>query len=147
MRFLLRTAFWFGIVMLLLPAFRSSDSGKRDTAPVGAVDAASAATATFSDMLQFCARQPSACAVGAQVAAAAGQRAQAGAKLLYAILSEKTAAGDQDAAISGPGGGRRELAAPVKGGRDTLTERDLVPEWRGPGRNKDASHKRGPADS
>jgi hypothetical protein len=146
MRFLLRAAFWFGIVMLLLPAFRLSDSGKRDTAPVGAVDAASAATATFSDMLQFCARQPSACAVGAQVATAAGQRAQAGAKVLYEMLSEKIAAGDQDAAISGPGG-RREVATPVKSGRDTLTERDLVPEWRGPGRTKDAPHKRGPADS
>jgi hypothetical protein len=147
MRFLLRAAFWFGIVMLLLPAFRSSDSGGREAAPVGAVDAASAATATFSDMLQFCARQPSACAVGAQVAAAAGQRAQTGAKLLYEMLSEKIAAAESDAAVTGPAAGRSELPASAKSGRDTLTDRDLAPEWRGPGRSKDASHKRTPAES
>lgn len=148
MRFLLRAAFWFGIVMLLLPAFRSPDSGRRETAPVGAVDAATAATATFSDMLQFCTRQPGACAVGAQVATAAGQRAQAGAKLLYEMLSEKIATADPESAVSSPGGGRREqLAASVKNGRDTLTDRDLAPEWRGPGRSKDASQKRTPSES
>jgi hypothetical protein len=99
-------------------------------------------------MLQFCTRQPGACAVGAQVATAAGQRAQAGAKLLYEMLAEKIATADPASAESGPGGGRREqLATPVKNGRDTLTDRDLVPEWRGPGRSRDASQKRAPSES
>jgi hypothetical protein len=147
MRFLLRVAFWFGLVLLLLPTTRPSDSDERKAAPVDAVGAASAASATFSDMRQFCTRQPDACAVGAQVAAAAGQRAQVGAKMLYDFLSEKLASAESDSAASGPGGGRREVAPPGKGTRDTLTHGDLAPDWRGPGKSKDAPHKRAPNES
>lgn len=147
MRFLLRAAFWFGLVMLLLPAVRSSGSGERDAAPVGALDAASAASATFSDMRQFCTRQPEACAVGAQVATAAGQRAQAGAKLLYELLSDQLATAESAGAATAAGTDRRESAAPANASRGTLTGRDLAPDWRGPTRNKDAPQKRVPAES
>ena len=62
MFFLLRTAFWLSIVILLLPAPESmkTESG------VGAAQAVSAASATFSDMSQFCSRQPDACQIGSQ---------------------------------------------------------------------------------
>lgn len=130
MRFLLRIAFWFGLVLLLLPAGRSLDSSGGQTKAVDPLDAASAATATFSDMRDFCTRQPSACAVGAQVAAAAGQRAQVGAQMLYEFLSEKLASKEStSAAGSGP--------------RSTLTQSDLVPNWRGPEKGRDAPHKPG----
>ncbi len=136
MRFLLRIAFWFGLVLLLLPTSRSPDSSGEQTKAVDPLDAASAATATFSDMRQFCTRQPEACAVGAQVAAAAGQRAQVGAKMLYEFLSEKIVSAESDSA-----------AALAKGSRDTLTHSDLVPNWRGPGKGKDAAQKRAPSES
>ena len=42
-------------------------------------------------MIQFCNRQPDACAAGAQFASAFGQRAEAGAKMLYEIVGEKLA--------------------------------------------------------
>jgi cytosine/adenosine deaminase-related metal-dependent hydrolase len=141
MRFLLRAAFWFGLVLLLLPAGRSSDSDARQNAAVAALDAASAATATFSDMRLFCTRQPDACAVGAQVATAAGQRAQVGAKMLYEFFSDKLAA-ESDGAATGAGGARRESVSPGKGVRDTLTHGDLTPDWRGPGTSKEPSQKR-----
>lgn len=147
MRFLLRAAFWFGLVMLLLPAIRSSGSGEKDIAPVGALEAASAASATFSDMRQFCTRQPGACAVGAQVATAAGQQAQAGAKLLYEMLSDQLAAGEPAGVATAAGTERRESAAPANAPRGTLTGRDLLPEWRGPARTKDVPQKRAPAES
>ncbi|MFZ1886044.1 MAG: DUF5330 domain-containing protein [Rhodoplanes sp.] len=137
MRFLLRIAFWFGLVLLLLPTSRSSDSSGEQTKAVDPLDAASAATATFSDMRQFCTRQPEACAVGAQVAAAAGQRAQVGAKMLYEFLSEKIVSAESDSAAG----------AAAKGSRDTLTHSDLVPNWRGPGKGKDAAQKRAPNES
>src|SRR5690349_3168636 len=79
MFFLLRTAFWLSIVILLLPAPESmkSESG------VGAAQAASAASATFSDMGQFCNRQPDACQIGSQALSHFGHKAQASAKWLY----------------------------------------------------------------
>ncbi len=59
-------------------------------AKVGATDAVVAAGAAVSDMSSFCDRQPEACVVGAQAAVAIGQRAQAGAKMVYDFVSERT---------------------------------------------------------
>jgi hypothetical protein len=120
MMFLLRTAFWIGVVLALLPTF-----GPKQSAPAagfGATEAVTAASATFGDMIQFCNRQPEACAAGAQFASAFGQRAEAGAKMLYEIVGEKLAksAADTDTTAS--------LS------QNTLTSADLAPVWRGPHR-------------
>src|SRR5262245_52341970 len=56
MRFLLRTAFWLSVVILLLPGGSPERPGS--TSDVGAGDAVSAAGAAVSDMRQFCVRQP-----------------------------------------------------------------------------------------
>jgi hypothetical protein len=146
MRFLLRAAFWLGVVMLLLPSVGSrSDSDGRQAPTVGAADAAAAASATLGDMRQFCTRQPDACAIGAQVAVAAGQKAQAGAKLLYEFLSETLAASESETPARGAATERRDAAA-AKGSKDTLTQRDLAPDWRGASRIKDAP-RRAPGDA
>ena len=87
MFFLLRTAFWLSIVLALLPT--GSSQPKSAEPSVGAIEAVSAAATAVSDMSQFCGRQPEACVVGAQAASAFGQRAQAGAKMVYEFLSEK----------------------------------------------------------
>ncbi len=68
MFFLLRMAFWLGLVLVLLPTDKSSDSDKGPQ--IGASEAISAATAAVSDMSQFCTRQPAACEVGGQAAVA-----------------------------------------------------------------------------
>ena len=79
MFFLLRMAFWLGLVLVLLPREKTPES---DNAPqIGASEAISAATAAASDMGQFCKRQPAACEVGGQAATAIGQRAQDGARI------------------------------------------------------------------
>jgi hypothetical protein len=125
MFFLLRMAFWLGLVLVLLPRDRTPESDKLPQ--VGASEAVSAATAAVSDMSQFCKRQPAACEVGGQAATVIGQRAQQGARKLYQIITDKRGSdrtgsiGDEnaDAAVTG--------AAP----RDTLTPDDLQAEWRG----------------
>ncbi len=87
MFFLLRMAFWLGLVLVLLPTDKTPDS---DKAPqIGASDAISAATAAVSDMSQFCNRQPAACTVGGQAATVIGARAQSGAKKVYQFITDK----------------------------------------------------------
>ncbi|MBV9968339.1 MAG: DUF5330 domain-containing protein, partial [Xanthobacteraceae bacterium] len=61
MMFLLRTAFWLGIVLALLPSF-SPKAAAPAPAGVDATEAVAAATQTLGDMFQFCSRQPNACA-------------------------------------------------------------------------------------
>ena len=123
MFFLLRMAFWLGLVLVLLPREKTPESDKLPQ--VGASEAVSAATAAVSDMSQFCKRQPAACEVGGQAATVIGQRAQEGARKLYQIITDKRAptiparsAANADDAVVG--------AAPG----DTLTPDDLLVEWR-----------------
>ena len=70
MFFLLRMAFWLGLVLVLLPREKTPESEKLPQ--VGASEAVSAATAAVSDMGQFCKRQPAACEVGGQAATVIG---------------------------------------------------------------------------
>ncbi len=137
MFFLLRMAFWLGLVLVLLPREKTPESDKLPQ--VGASEAVSAATAAVSDMSQFCKRQPAACEVGGQAATVIGQRAQEGARKLYHIITDKQAtdkpttdkkatdkkAPDHTGSIDGA---EAALAAP----RETLTPDDMVAEWRGP---------------
>lgn len=126
MFFLLRMAFWLGLVLVLLPREKTPEADKLPQ--IGASEAVSAATAAVSDMSQFCTRQPAACEVGGQAATALGHRAQEGARKLYHIITDKKAPdhtgsiGGADEADAAP-----EAAAPG----DTLTPDDLVAEWRG----------------
>jgi hypothetical protein len=121
MFFLLRVAFWLTVVLVLLPS-GGSQSAKSN---IGATDAIAAAGAAVSDMSGFCERQPSACVVGAQAATALGQRAQAGAKMVYDFLSEHSVRGDPTGVTNGTGHNW-----PVS--QDTLIASDLEPVWQGP---------------
>jgi hypothetical protein len=121
MFFLLRMAFWLGLVLVLLP--RDKTPGSEKMPQLGASQAVTAATAAVSDMSQFCKRQPAACEVGGQAATVIGQRAQDGARKLYQIITDKRSS-DHTGAI---GGIPEQLnwAAPT----DTLTPEDLQAEW------------------
>src|SRR2546430_3166143 len=89
MFFLLRMAFWLGLVLVLLPREKTPESDKLPQ--FGASEAVSAASAAVSDVSQFCKRQPAACEVGGQAATVIGQRAQAGARKRYQIITAKRA--------------------------------------------------------
>ena len=121
--FLVRMTFWFCVVLVLLP------SGAPQPAPqaqVGVGEAISAAKAAVDDVRQFCDRQPEACTVGSSAAVTLGHRAQAGAKMIYELLTERLGPNETGSMSAGAPGA---LTAPS---RDTLTPSDLVPLWRGP---------------
>ena len=127
MFFLLRMVFWVGLVLLLLPRDKTPESDKLPQ--LGASEAVSAATAAVSDMSQFCKRQPAACEVGGQAATVIGHRAQAGARKLYQIITDKRSP-DHTGSI---GGIENAAASPVEAApRDTLTLDDMQVEWQAP---------------
>ena len=125
MFFLLRMAFWLGLVLVLLPREKTPESDK--VPQVGASEAVSAATAAVSDMGQFCKRQPAACEVGGQAATAIGQRAQDGARQLYKIITDKKP--DHTSSIDPADGAEAAVALSA----DALTADDMAIEWRLPG--------------
>lgn len=123
MFFLLRMAFWLGLVLVLLPTEKTPESEKLPQ--IGATEAVTAAGAAMSDMSQFCVRQPAACEIGSHAATVIGHRAQAGARKVYEMITEKKP--DHTGSI---GGSEEETGynAPA----DTLTLDDLKADWRGP---------------
>src|ERR1700743_2516664 len=127
MFFLLRMAFWLGLVLVLLPREKTPESEKLPQ--IGASQAVQAATAAVSDMSQFCKRQPAACEVGGHAATVIGQRAEDGARKLYRIITDKRAP-DHTGSLGriDTDGGTDTDQAP----RDTLTQDDLAAEWQIP---------------
>lgn len=119
MMFLIRTAFWLSLVIMLIPVDSSQPTGSEaaDAAPVGAGEAADAAEATLSDVGGFCTRNPGACDVGARIGTTFMLKARAGARMVYEFIDAKLGTADHG----------------------TLTAADLAPAWRGP----DAAGKRG----
>ena len=134
MRFLLRMAFWLTLVLALLP---SGGSQPTPNLNVSAGEAMSAAKATVSDMGSFCERQPEACVVGSQAAVAIGQRAQAGAKMIYEYVNERFGARDVGTTENAATGKAVPLP-PVRPSQHTLSPADLAPAWRGPQPRREA---------
>jgi hypothetical protein len=133
MRFLLRVAFWLGLVLVLLPRDKTPETEKLPQ--IGASEAISAATAAISDMGQFCKRQPQACEVGGQAATVIGVRAQEGAHKVYHIITDKKPSEadkkspEHTGSIGGVENSDSQLAGPAPG--DTLTPDDLQAKWHG----------------
>jgi hypothetical protein len=142
MWFLLRMAFWLGLVLVLLPRDKNAESQKLPQ--ISAQEAVQAATAAVSDMSQFCKRQPSACEVGGQAATVIGARAQEGARKIFQMMKpaeadrkssdpeKKPSDADKKAPDhTGSIGGDDTDPAPVDvASQDTLTPNDLLADWR-----------------
>src|SRR5215212_1965684 len=137
MFFLLRVAFWLTIVLALLPSGGAQQSAQASAqTKVGATEAVVAAGAAVSDMGSFCERQPDACVVGAQAAVAIGQRAQAGAKMVYEFISDHASHSGETGSVNKPkqepklASVRTVPASP--GSQSTLKDSDLDLVWQGP---------------
>jgi len=126
MRLLLRMAFWLAVILLLLP---SGGSQRAANGSMTASDALSAASATVADLRSFCERQREACAIGSLAVAAIGQRAQAGAKMIYDYLTERFGPAETAGTLSNP---RSTPQSAAGASRDSLLPADLVPNWRAP---------------
>jgi hypothetical protein len=107
MFFLLRCAFWIGLVLLLLPIDTGPDESQ--TAGISPVKAFFAAQSTISDLSGFCERNPETCATGGQAIARIGEKAKVSAKLLIDYM-------DEDGTL-------------VTGATGTLSAADLEPAW------------------
>ena len=125
MFFLLRMAFWVGVVCVLLPS-----GGAKSTSPDAQIDATQAvslAGAAVSDMRGFCDRQPDACAAGGKVAVALGHKAEAGARTIYEFITTKLNEKSAPAEKAAP-----KLAPASASGQGTLTPADMQPAWHAP---------------
>jgi hypothetical protein len=107
MFFLLRCAFWIGLVLLLLPIDTGPDESQ--TAGISPVKAFFAAQSTISDLSGFCERNPETCATGGQAIARIGEKAKVSAKILIDYM-------DEDGTL-------------VTGATGTLSAADLEPAW------------------
>ena len=142
MFFLLRVAFWLTIVLAFLPSGGAQQSAQASAqTAIGPTEAVVAASAAVSDVGNFCERQPDACVVGAQAAVAIGQRAQAGAKMVYEFFSDHASRGSETGSVGKPKLAAHtgpKLAAAVRtvpaspGSQNTLKDADLDAAWQGP---------------
>lgn len=86
MFFLFRTAFWFSLVLLILPFGGTGDEQGDAVSPVQAFFAASEAV---SDVSGICERKPEVCEVGKSAFQTIGVRARESAKIAYELLDRQ----------------------------------------------------------
>lgn len=119
MMFLLRSAFWISVVILLVPVDDEAVGRTSDVAPpIGAFEAVAAAQTTLADMNGFCGRNPDVCDIGGRIATTFALKARTGAEMLVEFV---------DARI-----GPAEPATDPAVDHGTLTPADLSPAWQGP---------------
>ena len=130
MFFLLRMAFWLGVVCVLLPG----SGAKSPDAQIDATQALTLAGAAVSDARGFCERQPDACKVGGKVAVALGHKAEAGARTIYDFVSAKL----NELKVNEPSASKTSAAKPEAKvvpvsnvDHGTLTQQDLTTPWHG----------------
>src|SRR5579862_9287365 len=132
MFFLLRMAFWLGVVCVLLPGSSRTDAPE---ANIDATQAMTVAGAAVSDVRGFCDRQPDACVTGGKVAAAIGHKAEAGARTIVDFITTKIA--ERSASAEKQATAEKTTAKAVTitergAAQGTLAPTDLAPGWHAP---------------
>ena len=92
MWFLIKAAFWFSVVLVMLPFFDNEAGSKLQTAPqVEATDAIMAAAGAVNYMTKICADRPLVCEKGGETLNALGFRAKEGALVAYKLIDKNFA--------------------------------------------------------
>ena len=124
MLFLIRTAFWLMIIVLLLP----TDAQQRS-------EVYGTAQAAVNDVATFCDRNPETCARGKDAFGVFVQKAQFGARMLMDLINGRTESGEEEA----PSSEGRSLFEPAsfdvsasQASQDTLNPEDREEAWSGP---------------
>lgn len=86
MGFLIRTAFWFSLVMLIIPIDAGTSADGEAATPVGAIEAFVAARQAVGDVAGMCERQPDVCEVGRAALQTIGLRARESARFAYGFI-------------------------------------------------------------
>jgi hypothetical protein len=122
--FLIRAAFWIGLVVLLLPTDERQQARLYGTA-----------VATVERVTTFCERNPQTCATGADLWATFLKKAEFGARIAIDLVTSSgrrepdTGQRAEPASTGGRPASPRSPRAPAS--RGTLTPDDLAPPWRG----------------
>ncbi|MFD1327580.1 DUF5330 domain-containing protein [Mycoplana ramosa] len=92
MWFLIKGAFWFSLVLVLLPLFDNEAATKLQHGPsVEIGDTVSAASEALSYLSALCLQKPDVCEKGAETFVALGHRAREGARVAYKLLDAQFA--------------------------------------------------------
>ena len=117
--FLIRTAFWLMLLVLILPA--NEEDQKR---------LFGVAQATVKDLTTFCERNPEVCEKSKAAMYRFGEKAEFGSKLFKNFINEVS--GKPGEASDGNAG----FSLFRRDSQDTLTNNDLLPAWSDPSRQK-----------
>ena len=128
MLFLIRTAFWLMIIVLLLPTDQQQRSEVYGTAQ-----------AAVHDVATFCDRNPETCARGKDAFSVFVQKAQFGARMLMDLINNRTGSDDQDSPDQDQDTRSPEASAlfapasfDMNASQDTLNPEDREEAWSGP---------------
>lgn len=94
MGFLLRMAFWFSLVLLVLPFNFAGD----DKDAVNPIQAFSAASRAVTDIAALCQREPDVCETGKAAFHTISVRARESARIAYEMIEEEPAPRPEDPA-------------------------------------------------
>ena len=123
MLFLMRTAFWLMIIVLLLPTDEKQRSEVFGTAQ-----------AAVNDVATFCDRNPDTCARGKDAFGVFVQKAQFGARMLMDLINgTETGEGATETQDSETQGIFEPTRLDLSGSQDTLSPEDREEAWGGPG--------------
>ena len=85
MGFIIRSAFWLSLVLLLVP-LGGNDANGEDT--IGPFEAFAAARGAIGDISGMCERKPEVCVIGKSAIHTIGVRAREGARMAMAAIEE-----------------------------------------------------------
>ena len=92
MWFLIKGAFWFSLVLVLLPLFDNDATRTLEHAPAVEIgDTFSAASEAVGYITALCLQKPDVCEKGAETFVALGHRAREGARVAYKLLDSQFA--------------------------------------------------------
>ena len=119
--FLIKTAFWLALIIVLLPTNKEAQQ-----------EIYGSAVAAANDLKTFCVRNPEVCRNGKAAMETFGEKAKFGAKVVMDALKDDKA--DKTAVAMAPEAQDLHPAAPLlqPSRQHTLTDRDLQPAWTGP---------------
>ncbi len=121
MLFLIRTAFWLMIIVLLLPTDEKQRSEVYGTAQ-----------AAVNDVATFCDRNPETCARGKDAFGVFVQKAEFGARMLMDLINGRTGASEEDNQNSEGQSLFEPARFDVSASQDTLNPEDREEAWSGP---------------
>lgn len=117
--FLIRTAFWLTLIILLLPTNEQDQNKIYGTAE-----------AALKDLRTFCVRNPGVCEKSGDAFEVFAQKAQFGARMLMDFVSD--AASDDPVETASTEKDRKRPSFFRSESRNTLTDDDAQPSWSGP---------------